>query len=241
MTNKKIKSELRNLYQPPMPQHKREFCEQMRQLDDADLSVQISMSTFLLSQLRYIRPWGWIVSAVAFLAAWIMMAVLGSESVWEISALMPFVAVSLIAELHRSAHFRMDELEQATRFSLKAVTFARLCIMGISNLFLLILTTPLITHMCKISPVDAVVYLLVPYTATSFLCLLILRLWHRDEAIFACAAVSVGMSFICFLMDWLDVLTINSVDRGSVTLLLLLLMLMEYKKYLTGLEDLAWN
>ncbi len=241
MTKKRIKAELRNLYQIPDSQHKEEFCKKIRQRYGNELSVQLSMSDFLLSQIRYIRPWGWIVSVAVFVTALIIMNTMKLESGWKISALAPFLSMSLITELHRSTRFKMNELEQSTRFSLKAVTLARLFIMGVSNLLVLICITPFIVKLCQISSVYAVEYLLLPYCATSFLCLLIVRFWHSNENVYACAAVSIGMSFVFLLFDWIDAFTVKSSYYAISTIILLILMLMEYKKYFTDLEELAWN
>lgn len=241
MTKKRIKSEIRSLYQISDSQHKEEFCKEIRQRYGDDLSVQLSTGDFLASQIRYICPWGWIVSAAVFIAALMIMNTLVLGSGWKVSALVPFIAMSLMTELHRSAYYKMDELEQSTRFSLKAVILARLCIMGVSNLIVLICITPFMVNMCQISPVNAALYLLLPYTATSFFCLLIIRLWHSNENIYACAAVSIGMSLLCLFVDWIGKFTVDSSYCVVGTIMLLILMLMEYKKYFIDLEDLAWN
>ena len=241
MTKKRIKAELRRLYQLPDSQHKEEFCKRLRKQYGDAFSDRLSSGEFLISQVRYIRPWGWLVSAIVFFVSLLIMNTMNLESGWKISALVPFIAMSLITELHRSSYFKMDELEQSTRFSLRAVTLARLCIMGVSNLFVLICITPFVVNMCQISPVNAAVYLLLPYTVTSFFCLIILRLWHSNESIYACAAVSIGISLLCLLADWIGKITVDSSYYVIGTAILLISTLMEYRKYFTDLEELAWN
>ena len=44
--------------------------------------------------------------------------------------LLPFVALLAVTEGTRSAVYGMEELELATRFSLKSVLLARLCLVG---------------------------------------------------------------------------------------------------------------
>lgn len=241
MTNRTIKEELKKIYQPPVPQQKNTFLKRVYKMSVSVASTEITTPQFLLSQLRYIRPWGWIVSISVFIIALFMIDSLENEAGWAISALIPFVSVSLIAELHRSVHFKMDELEQSSRFSLKAVVFARLCILGLSNLFLLSVLAPFMIGLCQISAIDAVVYLLCPYTMTSFLCLLILRYWHSNENILACAGISIIVSLFFFLSDHLKELTIGPIYYLSITLVLLALMLLEYKKYFTDLEAFTWS
>lgn len=241
MRNKRIKTELQNVYQPPKPLHKKEFCEQMRQESGSNQIFYLTTPEFLASQLHYIRPWGWVVSVAVLLASFVLMDMFGEKSGWRISALVPFISSSLIVELHRSVHFRMDELEQATRFSLKAVTFARLFLLGICNLVLLIVLAPFMIGMCKLSPLAAGVYLLAPYLATSFLCLLMLRMWHSKENVIACGGISVGISLLCVSFEQMQRLTASPFFCVSLLFLLLIFVLLEYKKYFATMEELAWN
>lgn len=241
MTNKEIKSELKNMYRTPSPQHKKEFCDHLQQKLGAGQVSYVTTPEFLKSQLRYIRPWGWIASVAVLIAAFVLMDMFGEKAGWRISALVPFLSSSLIVELHRSVHFRMDELEQATRFSLKAVTFARLCILGLCNLLLLVFLAPFMIILCHISPLMVVVCLLAPYTATSFLCLLVLRLWHSKENMIACGGISVGISLLCVSFEPMQRLTVGPFYYVSLLLLFLALMLLEYKKYFATMEELAWN
>ena len=237
MTKKRIKDEIRNLYQIPNPKHKKEFCKRLQKEYGDDLSSRLSLGIFLISQIRYIRPWGWLVSVTVFLVVLINMHTTNLESGWKVSALVPFIAMSLITELHRSSRFKMDELEQSTRFSLKSIILARLYIMGISNLFVMICITPFVVNMCQISFVNAAVYILLPYTATSFFCLIILRLWHNQESIYVCAAISIGISLLCTFVDLVEKITIDLSYCVIITVIFVGLMLIEYRKFFIDLEE----
>ena len=53
---------------------------------------------------------------------------MNSNVLWITAALLPFVALLAVTEGTRSAVYGMEELELATRFSLKSVLLARLCL-----------------------------------------------------------------------------------------------------------------
>lgn len=241
MRTKTIKTDLQSVYQPPAPRGKETFFEQIQRFSTEIDPGQITMPQFLVIQFRYIRPWGYLLSVIVFLVALLAMHLLGREAGWQIASLIPMVSASMIVELHRSVHYKMDELEQATRFSLKAVTFARLCILGIGNLILLILLTPFIVWKCQVSLIESVVFLLCPYALTAFLCLMVIRHWHSKENVYACAGISVGVSLLCIVSNQLIQLTINTLSGVGITLVLLVLMTAEYRKYLNGMEELSWN
>ena len=61
---------------------------------------------------------------------------------WITAALLPFVALLAVTEGTRSAVYGMEELELATRFSLKSVLLARLCLVGSLHAVLLLCLTP---------------------------------------------------------------------------------------------------
>ena len=52
------------------------------------------------------------------------------DVLWIISALIPFIAMSILTENARSGIYLMAELEMAARFSLKSVILARMEILG---------------------------------------------------------------------------------------------------------------
>ena len=60
---------------------------------------------------------------------------------WITAALLPFVALLAVTEGTRSAVYGMEELELATRFSLKSVLLARLCLVGSLHAALLLCLT----------------------------------------------------------------------------------------------------
>lgn len=181
------KKELRQGFAAPPPQRKRAFLRQLEQ-------PRMSIFTFLLTQIEYIRKWVWCVSALVFLTAVIGAGVFSRDMLWGISALVPLLALTVVCEGGRSECYDMAELELATRFSLRSVTMARLCILGGENLGLLCLLTPLgLWHSDFCSPA-AGVYILTPFLLTAFLGLYIVRKVRGREAVYTCIGVTLFIS-----------------------------------------------
>ncbi len=279
MKNRRIKEELKHIYQPAIPQKKDEFLRTIENnlLADADWQStmqdrmqgmmqdrmqgtmqntmqntygqnscskafkQISMQDFLIMQLHYIPSWVWGISVLVFAIAFYIMRNLGTEAAWIISALLPFVAVSAVTALHRSIYYEMDELEQATRFSLKAVVYARLCIVGISNVLLMLILSPIMVEMCQISLLEVIACLLCPYTMTAFCCLYVLRMWHSEENIFACAGISMAVSLLCFFQEKFQLIAVSASMYLLIACMLSVLTLVECKRYFIYMEEWRWS
>lgn len=130
MGNRAWKKAFSHLYQPPAPQRKGAFLERLE-------PPGLSTGEFLFSQLFYLRPWNWLLAAAIFVAGLFLMKNQLPQQIRLVSALLPFAALSTVTELHRSARCRMEELEMASRFSLKTLLLARLTLLGLGNLLLL--------------------------------------------------------------------------------------------------------
>lgn len=184
----KLKKALAAALEAPPPRRKRAFLRRIEQ-------PRITGFRFLLVQIRYIRKWVWWVSAAVFAAAALGAGVLSRDMLWEISALTPLLALTAVCESGRSECYEMAELEQATRFSLRSVTMARLCILGTENLALLCLLTPLGLRHSGVSSLAAGLYILTPFLLTAFLGLYFVRRIRGREGSYACfgAALFVGV------------------------------------------------
>ena len=123
MGNRKWKEAFSILYEPPASQKKGAFLERLE-------PPGLSTGEFLFSQLFYLRPWSWLLAVAIFAAALFLMKNRLPEQIRLVSVLLPFAALSTVTELHRSARCRMEELEMASRFSLKTLLLARLTLLG---------------------------------------------------------------------------------------------------------------
>lgn len=238
-----MKKMLEEAFAAPQPKRKKEF------LKKAGKS-QISNLSFLLLQISYIRKRVFIVSA--FISALALMSVdyAGSDCIWVVSAMMPFVALCAVTENARSATYGMAELEMASRFSLKSIILARLSVIGLLHFTILgVLIFFVGKSVGVLSGMGAVylrtsVYLFVPYLLTSVLGLVATRRFHGKETIYMCMGISVMVSCLNFILKanipvlyeekqflwWCVFLIYLVVKAGS-----------EYKKAIYQTEDLAWN
>lgn len=87
-----------------------------------------------------------------------------------------------------------NELEMASRFSLKNIVLARLTILGIFNFAIFCIIIPICHIANSISLVQTGVYLFVPYLLTTSISLYIVRHFRNKEAIYGCMAVAVCVS-----------------------------------------------
>lgn len=234
MGNREWKQAFSLLYQPPAPQRKEAFLERLE-------PPGLSTGEFLFSQLFYLRPWNWLLAVAIFAAGLFLMKNRLPQQIRLVSTLLPFAALSTVTELHRSARCRMEELEMASRFSLKTLLLARLTLLGLGNLLLLCALFPLMTGWGQLSLAETGFYLLCPYCLTSLLCLMITRRFRGSESVYLCAGAAAAVSVLCSMWQEKPPALFQGSGYVWVTLLLLALMIWEYRRYLFCGEELVWN
>lgn len=188
----KWKDGLKQAFDAPRPVKKGDFLRHM------DLP-RIPVHEFLFVQMGYICKWSWWISILVFTASVLGLAFLPGTVLWLISGLTPILALTIISENGRSELYKMAELEMATRFSLRSVTFARLAILGLMNLLILLVLLPIGLWNGTAAPFAAALYIITPFLLTSFIGLYIVRNFRGQEAIYACVGTSVGISISLFL------------------------------------------
>ena len=188
----KWKDELKQAFDAPQPLRKRDF---LRHLDLPGMPVY----EFMFTQISYIRKWVWCVSTLIFVVSILGFAFLPGTVLWLISGLTPLLALTIISESGRSELYKMVELEMATRFSLRSVTFARLAILGLMNLLLLGVLLPIGLWNDTVAPFAAALYIITPFLLTTFIGLYIVRKFRGQEAMYAYVGTSVGISISLFL------------------------------------------
>lgn len=232
-----LKRELQKVFEAPAPKRKEEFLKKMPQTKISDLS-------FLISQVGYIPKYVWGIFSFTFGMAIVCGCFMEKDVLWMISALIPFIALSIITENARSASYLMAELEMAARFSLKSVILARMEILGASHLLLLMFLIPLCA-MYNIGTVFQVgLYILVPYMLTVFIGLCATRRIHGMESMYVCMGIAVGVSAlsifvrqifpILYEMEFMPIWIIGFV-------FLIVLVIKEIKKSIEQTEELAWS
>ncbi len=234
---RKWKEQLKNGFSAPDPVKKEAF---LRRVD----GPKGNGFAFLLTQAGYIRKWVWGLSALVFAIAFLGAKLLQKDMVWYISAFMPLLAMALVTETGRSEIYGMAEFELSTRFSLRSVVLARLCILGAADLLLICLLIPLALCHSGVAFLQTGVYMLCPYLLTAFSSLWVLGRCRNREGIYLCvglsATVSAGNFFLCTNCSWifaeqnwiwwitaLAVLGIGTWDQGC--------------RMIKQTEELAWN
>ena len=229
-----LKRELEKVFEAPAPKRKGEFLKKVPQ-------TKISNLSFVMAQFEYIPKYIWGIFSFTFGIAIVCGCFMEKDVLWVISALIPFIALSILTENARSGIYLMAELEMAARFSLRSVILARMEILGASHLLLLMFLIPL----CAMYNIGTVgLYILVPYMLTVFIGLCATRRIHGMESMYVCMGIAVGVSAlnifvrrifpIIYEMEFMSIWIIGFA-------LLIVLVVKEMKKSIEQTEELAWS
>ena len=130
MRNTVTRTELRAAFAAPPPAGKRAFVRSLPR-------PHPGMAALIWQQLRWLRPHAWLTVALALLAAVYGARLLRADTLWMLSALTPFLAVTLVTESGRAARCGMAELEMAAAFPLHSILLARMVLLGVMHAALL--------------------------------------------------------------------------------------------------------
>lgn len=235
--NKKLKKAIKEAFLAPAPRKKKEFLQSIPQ-------PSFGTAAFLSYQASYIRRRIWAFDLFIFITALLAAGFMEQDTLWNVSALMPLLALTILTESGRSKAYGMAEFEMSTRFSLKSIVLARLGILGITNMLFLILLIPLAVRNNGTTLFQTGVYMLCPYLITTFFGLLAVRKIHGKESIYLCAGIAVSVSFVSLILHQiLPVVYKNYYFVWWVGFLFLFLggTLRESYKIIKQSEELAWN
>ena len=236
---KETKQALKNAFEAPGPLGKQQFLKEHK-----GKRYYIRTDEFILLQAGYIRKSTWMISAAIFLTGITASLTMKPEIIWALSALMPFLALTIVSEWMRSMAYRMFELEQATRFSFKSVVLARLGILGTVN-FLLFLFCLLLGRMqADMEFFKAAFFLAAPYLTTVFFSLWIVRKTGFRESEYVCLGIAAMVSALGILIR-LSAKVLLSPEAvkwwGLLAMVLLVLVIGEFYKGLEKTEAYIWN
>ena len=230
-----IREQLRVICEAPPPLRKKEFVRRWNQ-------PQMSMWEVFCSQAAYIRKWIWVFSAVVFAVAVFGTTMAAEDFMWMVSALTPFLAVTILAESGRSEDYGMAELEMATRFSLRSVLFARLAILGTENALLMCLLLLAGIWRGGEGAFQIGMCILIPYLLTSFIGLCIVRRRKGNEAMYFCMGTAIAVSVFVFCSKEMFTKIYRAYDSiwwGCIILLLGVGVIRQYRTILIRTEELA--
>ncbi len=188
-----LKKMLQETMEAPAPERKQEFLHHIGKMQTVP---RISYGKFVTAQFSYIGKWGWLISVLSFGGIFLTCIFTDKKVLWVFSAMVPFWAVSFLAESLRSEVCEMAELEMAARFSLKSLIFARMEIMGFVHLLLLGLSVFTGYWLEGMPLLSTGVYLLVPYLLTNTAGLYLARRMRGRECLYGVLAVAVVVAVI---------------------------------------------
>lgn len=237
--NKQIKQSIQKAFEVPKPnqQEKAGFLRTLPQ-------PQISMWQFILTQAAYLRKWTLFLSVSLLFPALTWAYYIEKNTLWVVSAFLPFLGLLAVTENARSMVYGMVEFEMSARFSLKSVILARMGILGALDVFVLCCLTPLCCIGNPFSLFQTGIYLLVPYLLTVNINLWITRHFHSKEAIYGCMGAAVMISganaWLHFIADF--VYQFSYIKWWSVLFVFLVgRMIYEMYRTMKQTEELAWN
>jgi len=234
--NDKLINELKKAYDVS-PRNKEKFIRSIRKND-------LSLFKFVLLQCKYMHN-------NAFLKCFILVILLSlicikantNDTLLFVSAGIPLIVLVMIYELETSKIYSVEELEQATRFSLKTLVLSRLLITGIVSFVSVVLISVITIKTKEVSNIQTCVYFFLPYCLTIILCMKILRK-YKDEGIKYCfiSAALVSLFFV-FIGNVPVILNILSKTNVSLSLLSIsvVMVFFESKKFIVNMEECIWN
>lgn len=187
--NKQMRQSIQKAFEAPQPnrQEKAKFLRTLPQ-------PQISMWQFVLTQVAYLRKWTLFFSVLLLFPALIGAYYIEKNTLWIVSAFVPFLGLLAVTENARSVVYGMNEFEMSARFSLRSVILARMGVLGVLDLFILCCLIPLCCVGNDFSLFQTGIYLLMPYLLTVNIGLWITRCFHSREAIYGCMSMAVLIS-----------------------------------------------
>lgn len=236
--NRYLKQEIKKAFAVPEP-NQQEKARFLRTL----VRPRISMWQFIFTQIAYLRKRTLILSILFILPALTGARHVDPDTLWILSALIPFLGLLAVTESTRSAMYGMQELEMSARFSLKSVVLARMSVLGLLDTLVICCLIPL----CRISNTSLLqtgIYLLVPYLLTVNISLWFTRLFHGREAFYSCMCATVLISMGSFGLH----LTADFIYQFSyihwwiiLSAALIARMAREIYQTIKQTEELTWN
>lgn len=223
------KKQLREIYAAPPPVNKRRF---FRELPPPSMST----GYILWQQFSHIPISSWFASVAMLLAVLCLRKFYSEEMIEMVLALTPFLATVSVVESFRSRMHGMEELEMSSRFSLKSILLARMCIMGIENILVGLLVALLVPgNMFQI-----VLRLFVFYFLSAYACFRVVRGMAGKEGIVVCFGVAaVGSVFIFYCLAGFPILYLHKYDSLWLMagVIMLFLTVQEGKRNIQSVES----
>jgi hypothetical protein len=235
MTDKEIKTMLKNAYVAPETEKGKKFVRKYGQRS-------LQLSSIIKMEFRYMGLKSILTGAV--LVALLLMAA-GTENtdmVWVIASFAPACVLTPMVLLSRSERFGMEELEAASRFSLRFIRIVRMFILGIFSLLLLLSVGIVLRITAAASVMEHMMLVVFPYLVSAYGAMLVTRKWHGKENIFGVLAVCIFGGLLPYAERSIR---LSGRPTNAVILLLTAMILgamfRECRLYVKESENLSWN
>ena len=236
---------MKMIYEAPVPQGKEAFLQKIERMGKEEWRQEEELSCWkvLGIQIGYIRKWNWLVSVLFFAVVIVAEQSVKGRTLWGLSAFVPYLALMVVAEGLRSTRYRMEELELASRFSVKYILLARLGALGLFQLCLLLLM-PFLCITRREAILEIGIHILLPWISTVFAMFLMIRKMHGRESHSLCVGTAVIVSGACLTFGIMNVSMFDLAGAGVWTLLLVsgaVLAGREVYQFIRQSEELQWN
>lgn len=239
VTNRKFKKMIQDAFGSPTPdlEKKERFLKMLPQ-------PKINMWNFILTQAEFTRKRTWCISLLMLIPALLGAWIVSPNILWSTSAVIPFIAFLATTENAKSVVYGMNELEMATRFSLRSVVLARLSILGLFDLLILCVLTPLCCISSEFPLFQTALYLFVPYLIIVNSCLWVTRHFSNKEAVYGCLSIAVLVSGADVGLHFVAEIVFQFAYLGwwmVLAFILVIWMTQEIRKTLKQTEEYIWN
>ena len=194
MKTNQIKQELLCYYQVPKPEKKQEF---LRRFSEPNMTSW----QFMKIQAGYIKKWIWGISVVLLVLLLSCCSFFHKDILNVMASFAPFIAMSLLAESSRSYVYGMEELELATRFSLKSILLARMGILAVFHLLLLSVMVLFSVRSGASQYFLAGIRILLPYFTSISIGLPLIRRFHGRESGYFCVSIAIMVSILSWYLQ----------------------------------------
>ncbi len=194
--NKSMRDALSKSFAAPATQNKEIFLANIRY-------PKASYKEVFFSQISYLRKRVWTATSllICVAALFIQWGASAQNDLAILSAVLPFISLIGILELHRTTAFRMAEMELACRYSLEVITLMRLVVLGVLG-FVALLSFVVLAQGNDYGALRNLVYLAAPYLFCTAVSLCIVSKYREKEASYVCGAVCTMVSSVVLALDF---------------------------------------
>lgn len=235
MKDKEIKEMLKNAYVSSETEKERLFVRKHEQR-------YLKLSEIIKSEFRYMGLKSFLAGAVLTVLLLIAAQSGDPDMVWIFASLIPVCAMIPVLLLSRSERFGMDELEAASRFSLRFIRIVRMFILGIFSVVMILAAGIILQATETASFTEQMMLVAVPYLISAYGAMLVTRKWRGKENVFGVLAVCAFAGFLPFVIR--PVKMSGQLPEGVFFLMIAMLLaavIRECMLYVKESENLSWN